>query len=252
MSGTGVLPPRGAQSALRAIRLLKLFTPGRRAYSLAEIARLAGLKKTTVHRLLSALQSEGLIARDPETGAYCLGPTLMALGVQALTSNDLRLRVRPVLKQLARQSGETATLEVPVDDSMLILDEVTGERVAGAAANIGTRWPIHATSTGKAYIAFEENGIERLGGDLRPLTRRTLARADLERQLETIRRTGVAEMVDELEEGFSGVATVLRAGNGQVMGALSICGPTGRFGGNRRAWLAATLLTAARQVRAGT
>lgn len=249
MSIAAISPPPGAQAALRAVRLLKLFTPSRAELQLSDVARLAGLNKTTAHRLLRALQSEGLIDRNTETGGYCLGPALMALGVQALSCNNLRLRARPLLKRLAEESGETATLEVPIDDSMLILDEVTGEHVVGASPNVGTRWPIHATSTGKALIAFEDNGLMRLGEHLSPLTPRTIVeRAALERQLGQIRRTGIAETIDELENGFSGVATVVRGGHGEVLGAMSICGPTQRFDAHRRARLAAALLSAAGQL----
>ena len=66
-------PPQGAQAALRAIRLLKLFTSERPEMSLAEISRASGLNKTTTHRLLRALQSESLIDRNPATTAYSLG-----------------------------------------------------------------------------------------------------------------------------------------------------------------------------------
>jgi DNA-binding IclR family transcriptional regulator len=159
-------PPQGAQAALRAVRLLKRFTIERPEMSLAELSKASGLNKTTTHRLLRALQSEALIDRNPATGAYCLGAGLMALGVQALASSDLRRRVRPVLRALARDTGETATLEVPVEDSMLILDEVAGRHVIGAAGNIGTRWPMHATSTGKAYMAFDEGCLDRIGDNL--------------------------------------------------------------------------------------
>ena len=244
-----ITPPPGAQAALRAVRLLKLFKPNRAELQLNDVAELAGLNKTTAHRLLRALQSEGLIDRNSETGGYCLGPALMALGVQALSSNNLRLRARPLLKRLAEESGETATLEIPIDDSMLILDEVTGDHVIGASANVGTRWPIYATSTGKALIAFEENGLSRLGEQLTPLTPRTIVeRSELERQLAKIRATGIAETIDELENGFSGIATIVRGGHGEVLGAMSICGPTQRFDNQRRPRLAAALLAAAEQL----
>lgn len=249
MTMASISPPPGAQAALRALRLLKLFTPKRPELRLGDVATLAGLNKTTAHRLLRALQSEGLIDRNRETGGYCLGPALMALGVQALSSNNLRLRARPLLRRLAEESGETATLEIPIEDTMLILDEVTGDHVIGAAANVGTRWPIYATSTGKALIAFEDDGLRRLGEHLEPLTARTIVeRSELERQLGQIRRTGIAETIDELEDGFSGVATVVRGGHGEVLGAMSICGPSQRFDDQRRARLAAALLSAAEQL----
>lgn len=247
---TGKAPPQGAQAALRALRLLKLFTREKPVLTLSEICCLAGLNKTTTHRLLQALQSESMLDRTPGDGAYRLGPALMALGVQALSSNDLRLRARPLLNQLAEETGETATLEVPVDDTMLILDEVTGSHVVGAAGNVGTRWPIHATSTGKVLMAFDERGLSRLGDPLVSLTALTITQHDvLEQQLLEIRSRGFAETVDELEDGFSGVAAVVRGGLGQVLGALSICGPTQRLPAERRANLGLTLCGVAEQLQ---
>jgi DNA-binding IclR family transcriptional regulator len=155
-----------------------------------------------------------------------------------------------LLKKLAEESGETATLEVPIDDSMLILDEVMGRHFVGAAANVGTRWPIHATSTGKAIIAFDERGMQRVGKRLVSLTSRTITKRDqLEEQLAEIRERGFAETVDELEEGFSGVAAAIRGSMGQVLGALSVCGPTQRLSKTRRADLGAILCTAAESLR---
>ena len=243
-------PPQGAQAALRAIRLLKLFTAETPEMQLAEISSSSGLNKTTTHRLLQALFSEELLDRNPGTGAYRLGPGMMALGVQALSSNDLRLRARPLLKKLAEETGETATLEVPIDDTMLILDEVTSKHFVGASGNVGTRWPIHATSTGKALIAFDQHGADRLGPVLQSLTSRTITRfEDLEKELGEIRRRGFAETVEELEAGLSGVGAVVRGGMGEVLGALSICGPSQRMSENRRAQLGATLCTVAMRLQ---
>jgi len=243
-------PPRGAQAALRAVRLLKLFTPERAELQLAEISDLAGLNKTTAHRLLQALHSESLLDRNRDSGAYRLGPVLMALGVQALSSNDLRLRARPVLKRLADDTGETATLEVPVEDTMLILDEVRGSHFVGAAGNVGTRWPIHATSTGKALIAFDEDGTNRIAAELSKLTSHTITdRSRLEAELGEIRCRGYAETVDELEDGFSGVGAVVRGRTGEALGALSICGPTQRLPEKRRTRLGAMLIEAAERLQ---
>jgi len=239
-------PPQGAQAALRAVRLLKLFTTDRPEMSLAEISTVSGLNKTTAHRLLRALQSESLIDRNAATSAYTLGAGLMALGVQALASSDLRRRVRPLLKALARESGETATLEVPVENSMLILDEIAGSRVVAATGNIGTRWPLHATSTGKAWIAFERSGMDRIGDRLERLTANTLtSKESFEPQLADIRRCGYAVSVDELQDGFTAVATVIRGTLGDVQGAMSIGGPTRRLGAARRAELGSSLCRAA-------
>jgi DNA-binding IclR family transcriptional regulator len=132
----------------------------------------------------------------------------------------------------------------------LILDEVAGSHFVGAAGNVGTRWPLHATSTGKALVAFDEQVRARLADELPALTPSTIVRrSDLEKQLTAIRHRGFAESVDELEDGFSGVGTVIRGGLGEVLGTLSICGPTQRMGDTRRARLGETLRNAAAQLQ---
>lgn len=242
-------PPQGAQAALRAVRLLKMFTNERPEMSLAELSMASGLNKTTTHRLLRALQSEALIDRNAATSSYSLGPGLMALGVQALSSSDLRRRVRPLLRNLAQESGETATLEVPVENSMLILDEVAGSHVVGAAGNIGTRWPIHATSTGKVWLAYDDTGIDRLSNELQALTAKTrVKKEEFPSQLADIRRRGYAVTVDELEDGFTAVATIIRGALGDIQGALSIGGPTQRLPAARRAELGISLCRAAERL----
>ncbi len=241
--------PAGAQSALRAVRLLKLFTAERPELKLAELSGMAGLNKTTTHRLLQALLSESMLDRDM-AGVYRLGPAIMALGIQALSSDNLRSKARPLLKRLAAESGETATLEVAVEDTMLILDEVSGGRRVAAGGNVGTRWAMHATSTGKAMIAFSDQGMARLGERLTPLTANTITEHDaLAKQLDEVRRRGFAETVDELEDGFSGVGTVLRGGTGEILAAMSICGPTQRLSESRRASLGAMLCAAVGQLQ---
>lgn len=84
---------------------LKLFTNERPEMSLADISRASGLHKTTAHRLLRALQSESLIDRNAATSAYSLGAGLMAFGVQALASSDLRRRVHPLIKGARERVG---------------------------------------------------------------------------------------------------------------------------------------------------
>ena len=227
--------PKGAQAALRAIRLLKLFTIVKPELSLTQVSVSADLNKTTAHRLLRALESESLIQRNSITGRYSLGAGLMALGVQALSSSDLRRRARPILKLLARDTGETAQLEVPVQDGMLILDEVTGRHVVTATGNIGTHWPIHATSSGKAYMAFDTNTYDQLPDALSSLTKNTISsKALMKVEIERIVKRGFSESVDELETGYSCVGIAVFDALGNIQGALSIGGPSHRMTMERR------------------
>ena len=87
-------PPRGTQAVIRAIRLLKAFSPEQPELSLSQLGASIALTKTTTHRLLTALESEGLVARTTG-GTYRLGPSIRARGSQAKLPRDLRAAVRP-------------------------------------------------------------------------------------------------------------------------------------------------------------
>jgi DNA-binding IclR family transcriptional regulator len=75
---------------------------------LPDLAALVGLTRTTTHRLLSALESEDLITKNPLTHDYRLGPAAIALGSRALRTNDVRNTARPYLESLAARTRETA------------------------------------------------------------------------------------------------------------------------------------------------
>lgn len=224
--------PPGTQSVRRAIALLKAFTGDAPEMSLAELTESVGLARTTAHRLLSALESEGLVARNPADNAYRLGPAAIALGSRALRSNDLRAVARPHLEELAEKSGETATLEVLADGRMLIIDEVLSQHLLGSGPSIGTSYAMHATSTGKAILA--EMDADRLAsalsGPLESITPETIDDTrELEAEIRETRERGWAVAVEELEEGFAAVGAAIHDPAGDATAAVSLGGPATRL-----------------------
>jgi DNA-binding IclR family transcriptional regulator len=237
----------GTQALDRAVRLLKTFSDVHPAWRLTELARAARLHKATAHRLLAALEREGMVARDASGDLYRLGPEAIALGARAARATDLRAVSRSELESLAASTGETATLEVPLAREMLIIDEVPGRALIGATASIGTRWPAHATSTGKAVLAAlpEKERRAALAGKLARCTDHTVVTAAaLSRQLDAIRRRGYAAALEELEPGFAAVGAAVLDHDGRPVAAVSVGGPTTRFPATRIARLG-------RQVRLG-
>jgi DNA-binding IclR family transcriptional regulator len=222
--------PQGTQAVVRALRLLRAFTPAEPELSLGQLSRSVGLKKTTAHRLLLALESEGLVERSG--GTYHLGPEVVALGSQALLASDLRARVRPSLERLAAKTGESTTLEVLVGDHVLILDGARGRHVVSASLEIGMRWPAHATSTGKCLLAHlpEASREQLLGLSMARFTEHTVTAPDLLRdELEAIRSAGFAVANQELEQDYVAVAAAFRGPMRDVEGAISVGGPASRF-----------------------
>lgn len=241
----------GTQAVLRAVALLKAFTPDRPERGLADLARAVGLNKTTAYRLLAALEAERMVERGRSGEAYRLGPELVALGGRAQGSQELREASRGVLGDLALETRETATLEVLVGADTLILEEAMGSYVLGSMPSIGTRWPAHATSTGKTILAFlsEEERNRLLPRVLPSVTPRTLAdRGALERDLARVRDRGYALSQEELEPGFVAVGAPVRSAEGRVVAAISVGGPRVRLTPETVATIARRLPAAAAQV----
>ncbi|MGH7482555.1 MAG: IclR family transcriptional regulator [Longimicrobiales bacterium] len=222
--------PPGTQAVRRAIMVLRAFRDGRSEWTLTELADALCLNKSTLHRLLAVLEAGGLVSRDDATGAYRLGPEVIVLGAQALRSNDLRTVSRAELVTLARRAQESATLEVLVDRDVVILDEALGPHVLAPGGEIGTRWPAHATATGKVLLASQERGRRAGRGRLAALTPRTITTAKrLESELALVRKRGYATAVDELEVGFVGVGAPIRKHGAEVVAAIGIGGPVSRM-----------------------
>lgn len=241
----------GTQAVLRAVRLLKAFTPARPTRALADLSREVGLNRSTAYRLLTALESEGLLEQDAETDGWRLGPAVVTLGSTALGSADLREMARPELVALARATRETATLEVRAGDAVVVLDEAMGPHVVGSTPSVGERWPMHATSTGKAILAHlpEADLEELLSRRLAAVTPRTITDpAALRRELARIRDRGYTTAVEELETGYVAVAAPVWGTSGRLLGALSVGGPKTRLPAPRLAELGADVRASAERL----
>ena len=219
-------PYRGTQAIARALRLLRAFSDDTPAWSLTRLATASGLSKTTTLRLLRALEQEGYVAREEDTDRYRLGPEAIALGARASRANPLRGVARPSLEELARETGETATLEILVGTDVLILDEAAGRRLM-SAGEIGVLYPAHATGTGKVLLAASKTPLPE---PLLALTPKTITDAvRLRSVLEKAEVDGYAWNEEELERGFAAVGAPIRDGSGAVVAAIGLGGPVTRM-----------------------
>ncbi len=236
----------GTRAVQRVLSLLKAFPEDKPKRSLTELAAEAGLNKSTAHRMLSVLEQEGFVVRWPESGSFQLGPEMIVLGSRALRAVDVRAAARPELEALAETTGEHATLETLVGSEVLILDEARGSGLLGLASSIGTRWPAHATATGKVLIALSgEEALEPPGG-LQAITDHTIVSWDRwSRVLSEVGHSGFATNIEELEYGYVSVAAAVRDGDGGTTVALSVGGSAHRLTGDRIPALTESLCEAA-------
>lgn len=225
-------PYAGTQAVLRAIRILKEFSDENQVMNVTDLSEISGLNRTTTYRLLTALESEGLVVRNNTSEGYRLGSEMIVLGSRALRANPLRAIVHPELLKLTAEFEESSWLDVLDGAYSLTISEVRGSYLIGAASSVGARWPAHACSTGKVLMAFAADDPlhELLKTKLVKLTAKTITNpAALRRDLEKTREQGFGIEFEELEIGHGSVATPILNHRGEGIAAISISGPSARL-----------------------
>lgn len=238
----------GVQSVERAAALLRAVSSAAhpRETVVSALAARCGLNRTTAWRILVTLEHEGLVSRDRDTGRWSIGPGLARLA----GGHDARALVREaasVLTELAEKSGETAAIALPSGGRLRYADEVASPSI------VAVHWkertvPLHATSTGKAYLAFASD--EYVESALRPplehYTRTTVTDpAELRAELGTTRRCGYSTCRGEYEVSAYGVSSPILDRAGRPVAVLSIWGPRHRLPEDRFAELGELLVDAA-------
>jgi IclR family acetate operon transcriptional repressor len=235
----------GTQAIDRAAQLLVLVLTAERPSGLGELAQAAELPKSTASRLLEALERQGLVAQDGARGRFSVGPVLLRFGQRGLLDRHLAELAQPHLHALAEASGETVNLAVPGALGVEHVAEVSSRHFLGTGRWVGRRVPYHCTAVGKILLAFGAAALP--DGPLEPLTAETVVdRGRLDAELAAVRRDETAVAADELEPGLTAVAAPIRGEGGDVVGALTISGPTIRLAPDRLAELGPRLAREAR------
>jgi len=242
-------PIPGTRAVKRVLSLLSAFTESRPTWSLTELSAEVGLSKATAHRMLSVLEQEGYVVRPSGSADFQLGPEMIVLGVLALKSVDIRSVARPELRFLAESTGEDASLETLVGTEVLILDEARGRGLMGLGSEVGTRWPAHATATGKVLLSCANQAMTEPMDGLHPMTAHTITSWELWTEtLSDVRERGYATNLEELEYGYHSVAAPIRDREGWATASLSVGGSTHRVTVDRIPELAKAVQEAASRV----
>jgi len=194
------------------------------------------MSKTTVHRLLTTLETKRFISRDKSTGMYRLGFRLVEMASLVLQDMELRRWALPYLKSLSTQYGETVDLSVLDGSHVIYLEVIESQRRVKLAAATGQRLPAYFTASGKALLAFApeeqvrkilaENFAEHNGE-----TGLTISKA-LEDLGKTAER-GYAISEQEYEEQINAVAAPIFDADRRAVASIAIVGPSFRLSRER-------------------
>lgn len=234
----------------KALQLVEALSKAGGPVGVSQLGRELDLNKTTVFRLLATLMRRGYVRQDPDSGRYALSVKLWELGIGVVQRLDLRAAARVSLEGEAKRTGESTLLGVVQDREALIIDKVDSWQALQIHSRLGTRVPLCSSSLGRALLAFQpEPFIEDVTARFSPPTSHgAQTREDVLRELDAIRRDGVASAIDEWQIGVAGVAAPIRNAGGAVVGSFCITGPTSRLGPERLPELQSACIDAAKSV----
>ena len=235
----------------KVIRILELLDRSPTGLQLKDVARLSDLNKSTAHRFLRHLESEGYLFRD-DSGAYMIGPRLVRFGTGVSYQAMLSRISRPVLEQLWSTTGETVNLATLVGQEILYVDVMESLHTFRLVSQVGSRRPLSCTALGKAMLAaMSAEQRELLLPTLRfeSTTPRSITSVTrLRKDLAQIAQLGYALDDEEAVSGARCVGAAILDANGKIAGGVSISGPTSRINKTNLALIAKTVKLAALEI----
>lgn len=220
------------KSVVKMMSILDCFSTLERKLSVVEIAKKTNIPRGTTHRIIRTMRDIGLIEQERQRDQYRLGMKLFELGTTVLANMDLHREAQSSVESLTRVSGEIVHLSVfdGINSTVINRTDPEGKRVNTLFVLESS--PAHATSSGKAALAFQaQPAIDKfLSLGLRRVSPNTITDPKvLLSELEAIRANGYSVDNEELTPGTKCVGAPIRNASGRVFAAISVSGPARRF-----------------------
>jgi len=207
----------------KGLAVIRAFTREHAALNLSDIARSAHIPAATARRCLLTLEELGYLTRNGRT--FLLRPKVLELGAAYLESMNIEQLTKTHLEELARRTSDSAALCVLDGLEIVYVARASVRTLLRLEAHIGSRFPAHATSTGRVLLAgLTPEGLTHYfeKARLEALTENTVTDPQKLRALiDECRRCGYAAVEDELAYGVIALAVPVVDGQGRVVAALN-------------------------------
>ena len=197
-----------------------------------DVGNALGVHKSTAFRLLSTLESRGLVEQHVDSGKYHLGFALVHLARAVSVGPDVTRHAQSSCRWLADETGESVTLAVLEGDEAVTVDQLIPDTSVVSRSWLGRRTPLHATGHGKVFLAWlpEARRADIVSAVHEEYTAATITDPlELADEVSMVRSRGWAAAVDEFEEGLTSIAAPVRAVDGTVVASVSVSGPSYRI-----------------------
>ncbi|HMK87576.1 MAG TPA: IclR family transcriptional regulator C-terminal domain-containing protein [Steroidobacteraceae bacterium] len=207
----------------KGLAVIRVFDRDHVALALSDIARSAGMPAATARRCLLTLEELGYVTRTGRN--FILRPKVLEIGAAYLESMNIEALTRTRLEELARTTADSSSLCVLDGTDIVYVARASVRTLLRLEAHVGSRFPAHATSTGRVILAgLSPEGLNQYFAKARleRLTDKTVVDpVKLRRLIDECRRSGYAAVEDELAYGVVALAVPVFDQQGRVVAALN-------------------------------
>lgn len=214
-----------------ALKVLKMFTREKPTWGGRELANELGINHTNIYRILETLEKNRFISKDKDTKKYSLGYATWELGMIMYETLNVQSLVRPVLKRLMEQTGESIFLTIVDRDEAVTLEAIEPENKVKFSVSAGSRAPLYVGASYRAILAYlpEEMIDSVIQKGLVQYTETTMTSPDvLKEELIQIKKQGWARSQGEYTPDVIAIAVPL-FDRGEVIGSITVSGPIYRM-----------------------
>ena len=217
---------------LRGLAIMNAVANSSRPLSISEIVNELGLAKPTVHRIASQLEEENYLQRNPSDKRFIIGSKLKEFSTNILSNNTIGAPRRAILEALSNEIGETCNCTILDGNHTVYFDRVECNWPIKINLNPGSRMPIHATASGKLFLAYMTKADRQRilnAAPLEPCTEHTFTSVDeFEIEVKKIKKDKIAIDNQEFIDGMIAIAVPVFDNNNRICFTVAAHAPTTR------------------------
>ncbi len=233
------------RSVERALDILLCFTNDKEL-SLTEISNKVQLNKSTVFRLIAAIEKKGFLMRNQDNEKYRLGYRLWELTANLTRVDDPAVMLLPEMERLRDMLDETVSLYVRDGKERVRIQAVESKQTIRRVAPIGVRLSLSVGASSKVLVAYAEPHIQQeIFNHNWP---ESIDKEAFLLQLLQIQQLGYATSFEEREIGTAAIAAPIKNHAGLLVAALSVSGPSSRLTMDKMREVAPVIIEYARRM----
>ena len=205
----------------KGLDIVELLAATEDALSQAEIAKALSRTPNEIYRMLDRLVRRGYVLRTPED-RYALSLKLFGLAHQHAPMRRLVAQALPVMRRLARDTGQSCHLAVYERGAVVVVAQTDAPGYWGLSIRVGAQVDLFNTASGHVLLAFQtRREREHMLAERERAAGEGPIPAKLEQDLHAIRKRGYEVMASAQTRGVVNLTVPVLGSNRTALAALT-------------------------------